>query len=232
MSSGHLRPPAPQFASIDYERPGDYLFLATSFVGSRSLDALAHQLGRPTDDATLGAIWLWIRDNLKEVNDSQDYKRRTLTDIRSRGRYIGCADHALIYGSLARACGIPVVWVKSMALDWIRVFRATGNTDGWVGHVFLEVFLGDVWRLVDATQDEIFDHYDRSARILPPDPRTHEERFAYDKGGDPSTLVFSFDWEQWKQQTREFFSTLDSAELSAARRAYTGPGRRLSVLSP
>lgn len=218
--------PHPRFDVVDYSRPQDCLGLSKSFVGAGSIKTLADSLRSARPEGTLGAIWMWMRDNLAMRNVSADYRWRTVSQILDRRTYIGCADHALVYGTVARACGIPVVWVKSLDVEWIRSFRNTGRFDGGNGHVFLEVFLGEKWRLLDATQDELYEQYDPSLELL---PGRSGEYYAYDKGCDPRALVLSLDWEPWKAQTLEYFAIFDLKRLADAKRAWQGQGRRLAV---
>lgn len=136
------------------------------------------------------------------------YTWRDVDTMVDDGTYGGCADHALLFGALARAVDIPVVWVKTMDADWIREFRSGPREPStWRGHVFLELYDGQRWVLLDATQLRIYDDYDPRARLLPGD------RFAYDKGLDPYELVLSTRWDVWKDQTRAHFASLDLAEL-------------------
>ena len=217
--------PTPRFDAIDYSAPEEYLSLSPSFVGPGSIASLATSLQTSSPQATLGSIWKWLMANLTVRNVTADYGWRPVTEILARRTYIGCADFAMVYGCLARACGIPVVWVKSLNVSWIRTFRNTGRFNGGDGHVFLEAHLDGTWHLIDASQDELFHPYSPSCQLLPgPD----EGRFAYDKGGDPRALVLSLDWEPWKAQTRSYFASFDLGRLLTARRACEGAGRRLS----
>lgn len=198
--------------------------LSNSFVGPGSICDLAASLQESSPEATLGAIWKWLSANLKVNNNPQDYGWRPVVDILRRSTYIGCADFVLVYGCLARACGIPVVWVKSMDVTWIRDFCIAGHFNGGRGHVFLEAFLDGKWQLVDASQNEAYECYDPSLELL---PGPEGGRFAYDKGGDPRALVLSLDWEPWKLQTRQFFESFDLGRLETARPAWKGPGKKL-----
>jgi len=205
--------PAPRFDSIDYTRPEDFLFLHPSFVGSGSIADLASRFAVANQEATLGNIWCWL-SHFKCVNDTNDYGWRPAIEIIGRRRYIGCADHALVYGCVARACGIPTVWVKSLETAWIRRYRETKVFNGGSGHVFLEMFLAGRWRLVDATQDELFDEYDPNQHLLP-GPANHPcERYAYDKGADPRALVLSLDWEPWVSETKHYLDSFDCRSLT------------------
>jgi hypothetical protein len=216
--------PRPRFGAIDYSTPPQYLFLSSSFVGPESIQDLATSLQTSSPQATLGAIWKWMKANLEERNVMADYGWRPVSEILARRRYIGCADLAMVYGCLARACGIPVVWVKSMDVNWIRMFYFTGRFNGGKGHVFLEAYLEGKWQLVNASQNEVYKRYNPSFELLPGPPG---DRFAYDKGGDPRGLVLSLDWEPWKAQTREYFSSFDLGRLKMARRAWEGDAKKL-----
>jgi hypothetical protein len=101
-----------------------------------------------------------------------------------------------------------------------------GSSDGGSGHVYLEIFLKRRWRLLDATQDQLFDEYDSSQRLL---PGQSVERYAYDKGGNARELVLSLDWEPWKEETKAFFRGFDLGELGRSRFATSGSARRLAV---
>lgn len=185
------------------------------------------QLRMDTLEKSLGRIWLWMRDTISPDRYQIDYRWRTASDVICHEHYYGCAEHALEFGCLARACSIPTIWVKSLDVPWIKNYVKTRNFDGGSGHVYLEVFLGARWCLLDATQDELFEEYDRTQRIL---PGLDVERYAYDKGGDARELVLSLDWEPWQIETQQFFFNFNTQLLDQAKPAVRGPGRRLSKL--
>jgi transglutaminase-like putative cysteine protease len=216
----------PQFDGVDYLNPSAYAGVRASFAGRQSIETLATTLCGPTSEATLGNVWRWIRDNLHAETEQGDYRWRTASEIVERGWYFGCAEHALVYGSIIRACGIPTVWVKTLDVPWIREFATGRPFDGGSGHVYLEVFLSGQWCLLDATHDLLYDTYDPHKRLL---PGGHVDRYAYDKGGDARELVLSLDWEPWKEETKRHFSGFDLQELERAGRATQGSGRRLAV---
>jgi hypothetical protein len=194
----------PSFDRIKYEKPEQYTELHKSLGDAARIREIAAPLKQKSATGTIREIGRWIGANLKENNDKA-YKWRDVLEVIQDGEYGGCADHALVFGALARACGIPTVWVKTMDADWIHEFRR--NPDGfsgtWSGHVFLEVQMDGAWRLLEAQGLTIFDVYDPKARILP------GPRYAYDKGGDPYELILSVRWEEWKAQTRAYFRAFD-----------------------
>ena len=109
----------------------------------------------------------WIEANLRY--DAQcAYEWRDFDGVVDLGKYGGCADHAVVFGALARACGIPCVWVKTMDADWIREFTANrGKCSSWRGHVYLEVHLRGRWMLLDASQLVLYEDYRPGERLLP-----------------------------------------------------------------
>lgn len=209
--------PAPKFDRIDYAHEGKYLDLPATLGKRATIEKVAAEIKGKTPRAKLAAIGAWVTAHLR-CDDRAAYAWRDFDGVLADGTYGGCADHAEVFGAIARACGIPAVWVKTMDADWIRAFRRTHDEDlTWSGHVFLEVHIEGKWLLLDATRGALYEDYDVRQRILPGD------RFAYDKGGDAYELVLSVRWEDWKKQTRAYFADFDLSQLPV------GKGTRLPV---
>jgi len=200
-------PPAPNFDRVRHADPQAQLALSPKVGDAAKIRSLASQLKADTPETTLASISQWMHRNLK-YDERAAYAWRTMDEMLAARTYGGCADHAAVFGTLARAAGIPTIWVKTMDVDWIREFKAAPNAiRSWRGHVFLEVHLDGAWRLLDASAMRLYPSYDVEARLLP------GNRLAYDKGGDPFELVLSCRWELWKEQTRRFFSAFDATVL-------------------
>lgn len=201
----------PNFDRIHRERPSEYLALLPTMGTKSRIEKVAAEIGGASFEAKLAGVSRWIGSHLK-YDEHAAYAWRDFDKMVADGTFGGCADHALIYGCLTRALGIPTVWVKTMDADWIREFRSLGESGmrGWRGHVFLEVHDGKRWLLLNATDGILHEDYDVQSRILP------GTRFAYDKGGDPYALNMSTRWEEWKQQTRAYFKDFDLAQLPVA----------------
>ena len=201
--------PSPNFDRVDYAHPEKYLDLPETVGRRETIEEIAAEVkakaNTPRD--ALGSIGGWISSHLK--NDGKlGYEFRTVDRILADGALGGCQDHSEVFGHLARACGIPTVWVKTMDCAWIRMFRRTRDENRtWSGHVFLEVHLDGKWALLDATQGVLYEDYDTRQRILPGD------RYAYDKGGDYFGLVMSDRWGEWKKQTAAHFRNFDLSLL-------------------
>lgn len=219
-ASASVPPPAPLFDRIRYDRPGDYRAIQPSLGDAARINAVATDLTRDKPERSLAAIHAWIAANLT-YDAREAYEYRDFGQACDRKVYGGCADYAVVFTALSRACGIPTVFVKTMDADWIREFRAAGTCTSWRGHVFLEVFIDGRWRLLDPEALRLYDDYDpANRRVLP------GERWAYDKGDDPRQLVLSPDWERWKTQTAAHFKAFDLGQLPP------GLGDRGRSLSP
>lgn len=199
--------PACDFDRVDHAKPDACLALPPTLGKKATIEKIAAEAKAATPRKSLAAIWAWIDSHLK-YDANAAYAWRDVDKLLADGTYGGCADHAELFGAIARGCGIPTIWVKTMDCAWIRNYvRDHDENRTWSGHVFLEVFLEGKWRLLDATQGEIYDAYEPKQRLLPGD------RWAYDKGADPFALVLSPRWEDWKQQTRTQFAKFDVAQL-------------------
>lgn len=205
--------PPPRFDRVSHAQPAAHLAISPQVGDAGKIRSLADQLKADTAEATLASIYQWMHRNLK-YDERAAYTWRTMDEMLAARTYGGCADHAAVFGTLARAAGIPTIWVKTMDVTWIEAFRA-GRSDvsSGSGHVFLEVWLDGRWALLDAQAMLLYRDYDVSARILP------GNRFAYDKGDDPFALVLSCRWDLWKAQTDTYFRTLDLAMIPWSRPA-------------
>ncbi len=208
-------PPPPSLSRIDYAHPELYVALPSSVGDPSVIRRAAREIRGSTGEQRLAAIGIWLRARLRH-DSAQAYRWRAFEHILAAGTYGSCADHAVMFGALARAVGIPTVWVKAMDADWIREFTtAGGEPSSWRGHVFLEVFVDGRWMLLDASSLTLYRNYSPGSRLLPGD------RVAYDKGADPRALILSTDWERWKLQTRRYFHRFDTSQLPVP------PGRAL-----
>jgi hypothetical protein len=213
------KPPVPSTDRVHYDRPEAALALPPSLGTAAAIEKVATDLGPGTFEDDLQHIAHWMSAHLAYSPDAA-YAWRDFDRIVADGTIGGCADYAEVYGALARALGIPVVWVKTMDIDWIRAFRAGPEPETWSGHVFLELWDGGRWVLLDPEAQILYPDYDPQTRLLPGD------RLAYDKGTDPYALVLSTRWKEWQEQTRAWVLGLDPSLLPVGTgRPVAGPDR-------
>src|SRR5262245_5989247 len=196
----------PATDTIDYSTPENYLVIPPKLGNREAVQQQANAVTGRDDLDTSGKILSWMDSHLT-YNPNVSYQWRDFDDVVQEKCYGGCADQGIICGALLRAAGIPTVWVKTMDVSWIWDFKQGRPFESWSGHVFIEVYLDRQWVLLDPGAKLIYREYSPAMRILP------GNRFAYEKGSDPKQMVMSLQWEEWKEQTRNYFTALDTALL-------------------
>lgn len=198
--------PRPSFERVDYASPENYLGLEDCFGGKDAIKAIAEGLKCSTAEKTLSAIHDWIEKTF-QYSDDTSYCWQSFDDFFATKQLFGSSSHALIFAALARCCGIPCVFVKTMHASWIHQYRTGSEPEVSSGQVFLEVHWKRKWRLLDTVSLRIYDDYDPEMRIFP------EGRYAYDKGADPKDLILPLEFERWKKQLGAYFKNYPLAKL-------------------
>jgi hypothetical protein len=197
----------PRFDGIDYGSPAAHLALSPHMGDAARIQALARQLAGETPRATLAAFSQWIHRNLK-ADPAAASTWMDLATMQQRKTVGGQAGRAALLGTLARAAGIPTVWVETVDLAWIEGLRA-GRTgvEQHRGHVFLEVHLDGRWWLLDPDTLMLHDGWSETERRYP------GERYAFEKGDDPYDMVLSNREAEWRAETVAWFTALPATEL-------------------
>ncbi len=214
----------PTVDSIDYGSPEKYLKIPSTLGNKADIIRQATSLKADTDRKTIRNVLTWMDENLKYEADKA-YKWRNYDKVIQEGCYGGCADQGIVCGSLLKAAGIPTVWVKTMDVSWIWDFKKNRSFKSWSGHVFLEVYIDNKWMLLNPGAKLIYSDYSPKSRILP------GNRFAYHKGNDPKKMVMSLQWEEWKQQTKIYFSNLDESLLPVDSKSATSIQKQCFIIA-
>lgn len=162
-----ISPPAISAFGIDYSRPGEYLQ-----PGNQS--KITNQNAIPSIDRKhknidqLNLIFDWLHEEFTSYSAGGDtIGRVTVEDLMESRSLGGCHDFGLIFSAAARANGFPAVMVEAYRISWIRNFQE-GISEGYQGHIFVEVYLDNHWILVDPTSgDYVAEGYDPSAKVIP-----------------------------------------------------------------
>jgi hypothetical protein len=213
----------PTVDSIDYAAPETYLDFPASLGNRAAIKKQASELKGETDVDTIRNVLTWMRKNLK-YDGNIAYRWRDYDNVIREKKYGGCADEGIVCGVLLKAAGIPTVWVKTMDVAWIWDFKKGRQFQSWSGHVFLEVFVDKKWALLDPGGQTLYQDYSPKMRIVP------GRRFAYHKGNDPKAMIMSLQWEEWKRQTRKYFTELDESLLPVDENGGTSLFRQAYVI--
>jgi hypothetical protein len=129
----------------------------------------------------LRRIHRWIKANTRKHTGSKArvLVRRTASELLKARTLSGCNDWGILFTTLARACGLPAIYVKAIKKSWARRWMEGDESGKHLGHVFIEVYVNKKWILVDSTTGFYYTKYKPSEPNL---PRGH---YAYSKSKDP-----------------------------------------------
>ena len=152
---------------IDYAHPAKYLTQGeqTRLANPELIDALR---GKEQSIAHLGEIYFWIKREFETWSaGGRTIGAVTTGQLFQERRLGGCHDWGLVYASIARALGYPVVMIDTAGTGWAKRFRA-GEKIPYAGHIFVEVFVAGRWVLVDSTNNwYVADNYDPADGLIP-----------------------------------------------------------------
>ncbi|MBI5651505.1 MAG: hypothetical protein HZC40_13845 [Chloroflexi bacterium] len=152
---------------IDYAHPEKYIAQGeqTRLANPAIINALR---GKPPSIAHLGEIYFWIKCEFTTWSAGGATIGAVTTDQLFQSRRLGgCHDWGLVYASIARELGYPVVMIDTAGIAWAKGFLA-GKKSPYLGHVFVEVFVGGKWVLVDSTNNwYVEENYDPANAIIP-----------------------------------------------------------------
>jgi hypothetical protein len=203
--------------AIDYATPGRYAKIPPRDGDAAAIGTISHPLSAKDPEQVMRNVHAFIADRVPRVPEAWLPDHRDFRALVAGFDHDGCASHALLFANLLRDCGIPAVYVKSARHDWIRSYVATGARGSFAGHVFLEVFVADRWKLLDAQGMEIWDDYD------PGNPELPGGLFAYEKGWDHFAMVHSTRRNLFIREALARWKGFDATKL----RPNTAPGRPL-----
>jgi hypothetical protein len=91
--------------------------------------------------AHLGEIYFWIKREFTTWSAGGKTIGAITTDqLLAERRLGGCHDWGLVYASVARELGYPVVTIDTASITWAKQFQS-GQKGAYVGHVFVKCSL-------------------------------------------------------------------------------------------
>lgn len=152
---------------IDYDHPALYLRQGeqTQIPNPGLLPDLSTTEGGIEE---LRQIYHWMKGEFNSFRaGGKTIGTVTVEELFGQRKLGGCHDHALLFSAIARAFGYPTVIMETYSISWMTDYQE-GVSEGYVGHVFVEVYLEDRWVLVDPTNGwYVVEGYDPGNPFIP-----------------------------------------------------------------
>jgi transglutaminase-like putative cysteine protease len=118
--------------------------------------------------AHLGDIYRWLHQSFESYSaGGKTIGMVTVEQLLSERRVGGCHDVGLVYAAVVRELGYPAVMNRTNSIAWVERFQS-GTPDPHVGHVFVEVYVGKSWVLIDPTNGwYVAEGYDPTNPVIP-----------------------------------------------------------------
>ncbi len=169
----------------------------------------------------LRELFLWLHEDFSSYSAGGDTIGQTtveeLLELRELG---GCHDYGLLFSAGARALGFPAVMVETYRLSWMRAYQEGSLEGGYQGHIFVEVYLGDRWVLVDPVSGwYVAEGYDPGQQVIPlpepsSDPPQERDGHYVDLRGTDSWAMGIYSVEDLNQRMEEVAEAFDPAAIS------------------
>lgn len=99
----------------------------------------------------LEEIYAWLRRDFEhEAAGGRTIGVITAHELLNNRVLGGCHDFGLVFAAVARYLGYPAIVVDTISIIWAEQYQS-GQPDLHVGHVFVEIYLGGKWILIDST---------------------------------------------------------------------------------
>jgi hypothetical protein len=204
VNAGEVR--KPDASNIQRDSPDQYLTLTSSLGDENQIQEIVRkEISGPKSQAP-AKIATYLRQYT--FDNKVCYQYRNLDDILQTKKIGSCADYAIAWIALARAKGIPSIFVKTLDLDWMMKWRRKEPWTSWDGHVYVEFVLNGKWWIIDPGADHWTEAPSLGESFL-----EKNRRWIYDRGPDPQEIILSLDWENWKKQTANYLEQFDFQKI-------------------
>ena len=153
---------------IDYSSPEKYLVnVEQSAITSDYIKIIRDNLSvNQTDYSGIVKVLMFKDRYFTSYSGGGAYiGKLTINDLFRDKKLSGCHDHALVVAGVLRFLGYPVVMVDCADINWAQNYPKNPDS-GFIGHVFLEVFVENKWILLDPTGGFFSTVYDHDSPVI------------------------------------------------------------------
>jgi len=173
---------------IDYGNPELYLASGTqSSLNEKYSNEIGTQIRIENNDMKgVAEIFRWKQGYFRTYSaGGKLVGKTTINQIMEEKALSGCHDHGLVLVSVFRKYGFPAIMVDTAGIQWAWDY-SKGEQEGFMGHVFVEVYVNNNWILINSTSGEYVENYDPCNPVIPMTSSDEGKGyFALLKGLDP-----------------------------------------------
>ncbi len=147
------------FSSVENESE-KYLKAGAQTELSEDIMSIAETLRGNFEEKVSGVLDIASRLRVTNENKNSIFRKRTANQILSDGFVTGCTDIALVSIALFRAVGIPAKYIEAIDANWLQE-----GGEHISGHVYVRVFDGTDWIIIDPMKKSIDVDIERDSRV-------------------------------------------------------------------
>jgi hypothetical protein len=197
--------------SIDYSNPELYLKSGNqSTLNEKYSSEINTQLSiENVDMEALAEIFRWKHGYFTLMPSGGEIGRSTINQLMEVKELAGgCHDHGLVLASICRHYGFPAIMVDTAGIQW--AYDYVEGRSGFLGHVFVEVYVNNNWILIDSTSGEYVEDYDPCNPVIPmTNPMESKGFFVLLKGLDPEEYGIT----SLEEKLIEFAANVESIDM-------------------
>jgi len=136
----------------------------------------------------------------------------TINQLMEVKELSGCHDHGLVLASIYRHFGFPTIMVDTAGIQW--AYDYVEGHSGFLGHVFVEVYVNNNWILIDSTSGEYVEDYDPCNPVIPmTNSMESKGYFVLLKGLDPEEYGITSQGDFLGEKMIEFALNVESIDM-------------------
>lgn len=154
---------------IDYDNPDKYLQPGKkTTIKKEYLETIRQEMsvsGKTMDD--IRVIFLWKQLKFRKMYAQGKFiGKSNVNSILKEGVLTGHHDDGLLMVAVFREFGFPAVMVDAVGVQWAFGYKK-GETEMFLGHVYVEVFVEGKWILLDTTSNRYIENYSPLDPVIP-----------------------------------------------------------------
>lgn len=139
----------------------EYLESGRQTIPSEEMYKIASTLEGSAEEKIFAILDVASKLTIQQKRKGDFFRRRTAHQIMSDGFVTGCTDVALVCIALSRCAGIPAKYIETIDENWLQ-----NGGEHITGHVYVNIFDGSCWRIIDPMKKTIDVNLKQDGRVF------------------------------------------------------------------